>query len=1080
MVVSQWRRWLNRISESSRRGGVGKRPRPAARTLLLLEVLEDRTSPAVFTVVNTLDDGSAGSLRWAINQANADADPVSNINFNIPGTGAHTIALTPALPTITHPLVIDGFTQPGSSPNTMTTSDNAVRLITLDGSNLPYIPDASQADGLAVTAGGSTIRGLVLTNFGVGVHLMTNGTDLITGNEINHCVNFGVEVEGSSNNTIGGITPDARNLITADFAGILIGTDQSGTIASANVVQGNYIGPDATGAAAASNNMEMGIWLTGNAVNNTIGGTNAAARNVISGATYGDVNIDYGGVDGAGPLGNVVEGNFIGTNAAGDAALVGASAPYGTGVIVGDGALTGNIIGGTTPGSGNTIAFNNGPGVVDAGGTDNPIEGNTIAFNKGAGVVVAGTGDRIVDNSIYGNGGLGIVLGGTYAPAPISNEPGGPFTGPNNSSITNLTATLSGSEVIVTGTLNGIADTPYFALFNINGDVSTSTTITTDASGTANFVADFAASEFPDFTGAVTFLAGGATPPHFGGNYLQNYPVLTAAQSGSSVLVSGTLNGQANTTFAVDVYASPTADPSGYGQGQYYLGYTTVTTDASGNASFAADFSAANLPGGVLPDGWAVSATATDPGGNTSEFSKDVFASSANALLPALTSGGTVAIVVANDAAAQAIFVAVNALPPDQTPSATLDLQLSGKVSQVTVNAPPNLTLYINGLLTPAGTTLDPDVPALVVNSGNVIVSHVTFTESGDAATILVTGGSLTLRNDVVQESTGYRDAAISITGGTVDLGTATDPGGNTLNINGIGAFIYNTTVNAISAVGDAFEINGQVTAWPAPLSVSTNSSLMLVGNSPPPLTGSVNGTAFTGAITYTTAYGDTVTVTLSTTATSASPVGQYAVIATLSGASAGNFVIDPATSTVGTMYVVSVGADPTSTTGAKSVVFWDNKGNAKLITTADLSSLDALNLVKQGGAAFDPKAVQQLQAWLSISPNATTAYQLAVDLAVMDLNVLAGNVQATDLIFAGALLPYAGADAISGLTSGGFIDVQSLMSAANAVLSQVNPGDPSGDPNQAYEAALAQVLQAADGNTDFVQQEVVWNLFGL
>ncbi len=241
-----------------------------------------------------------------------------------------------------------------------------------------------------------------------------------------------------------------------------------------------------------------------------------------------------------------------------------------------------------------------------------------------------------------------------------------------------------------------------------------------------------------------------------------------------------------------------------------------------------------------------------------------------------------------------------------------------------------------------------------------------------------------------------------------------------------------------------------------------------------------MNGTPFTGSITYTTAYGDQVSITLSTAATSASPVGQYAITAALSGANAGNYVIDPATSHTGTMYVVSLGADPSSTTGAEAVTFWDNKGNAKLITAADLSSLDALNLVTQGGSAFDPKSVQQLQAWLSISPNATTAYQLAVQLAVMDLNVLAGDVKATDLVYAGALLPYATAYGITGLTSGGFIDVQDLLIAASAALLQVKPGNPSGDANQAYEAALAQVLQAANLNGDFVQQEVLWNLFGL
>jgi hypothetical protein len=355
-----------------------------------------------------------------------------------------------------------------------------------------------------------------------------------------------------------------------------------------------------------------------------------------------------------------------------------------------------------------------------------------------------------------------------------------------------------------------------------------------------------------------------------------------------------------------------------------------------------------------------------------------------------------------------------------------------------------------------------------------------TFLNATAAPTILVSGGSLTLRNDVIQESTGYNEPAISVTAGTVDLGTTASPGGNTINVNGTGTWISNTTASPVSAVGDTFEINGQVTAWPIALTVNTSSSLMLRGNSPPPLTGTVNGTPFSGSTTYTTAFGDIVTVTLGTAATSASPVGQYPITASLSGADAGNYVIDPATSTTGTMYVVSVGADPSSTTGAQAVTFWDNKGNAKLISAADLSSLDALNLVNQGGAAFDPHSVAQLQAWLSVSPNATTAYQLAVQLAVMDLNVLSGNVHATDLVYAGALLPYATTYGITGLTSGGFIDVQNLMNAANAILAQVSPGAPSGDPNQAYEAALAQVLLAADANGDFVTRELAWNLVSL
>jgi hypothetical protein len=88
--------------------------RRTKRRPLLLERLEDRNLLSTFLVTNTLDDGGTGSLRWAINSANADADPVSNINFNIPGSGVQTITPNSSLPAITHPVIIDGYTQPGS------------------------------------------------------------------------------------------------------------------------------------------------------------------------------------------------------------------------------------------------------------------------------------------------------------------------------------------------------------------------------------------------------------------------------------------------------------------------------------------------------------------------------------------------------------------------------------------------------------------------------------------------------------------------------------------------------------------------------------------------------------------------------------------------------------------------------------------------------------------------------------------------------------------------------------------------------------------------------------------------------
>src|SRR3989442_2742136 len=92
---------------------------------------------ATLTVTNTADSGP-GSLRQAILDANADASTNDvSIEFNIPGSGVQTIAPLSSLPYITHSVSIDGYTQPGASPNTLANADNAVLLIELSGASLP-------------------------------------------------------------------------------------------------------------------------------------------------------------------------------------------------------------------------------------------------------------------------------------------------------------------------------------------------------------------------------------------------------------------------------------------------------------------------------------------------------------------------------------------------------------------------------------------------------------------------------------------------------------------------------------------------------------------------------------------------------------------------------------------------------------------------------------------------------------------------------------------------------------------------------------------------------------------------------
>jgi hypothetical protein len=100
-----------------------------------------------------------------------------------------------------------------------------------------------------------------------------------------------------------------------------------------------------------------------------------------------------------------------------------------------------------------------------------------------------------------------------------------------------------------------------------------------------------------------------------GENNLQNYPIITnTSVLAGNVTFTGSLNSEASKTYRLEFFASSSTDPSGHGEGETFLGFKTVTTDASGNVSFSATFP-------VVGPSVGYSATATDPAGNTSEFS---------------------------------------------------------------------------------------------------------------------------------------------------------------------------------------------------------------------------------------------------------------------------------------------------------------------------------------------------------------------------------------------------------------------------------------------------------------------------
>ncbi len=537
------------------------------------ECVEATAAISPFVVTNS-SDGGLGSLRYAITAAN-DTAGVDTITFNIPTSDPGYVAGPPSywsiqpltnLPTITQAAVIDGYSQPGSQPNTVAAPDTSDAVLTIE------LRGDAGATGRALeiySASNCVVRGVVINRFpghgitlggsGSGHRIEGNyiGTD-ITGTLDRGNTNNGIYIPGSNSNVVGGTTPGARNIISGNNDnGISIG------VSNGNIVQGNFIGTDMTGTIDRGNS-DNGIYIQDGA-NNTIGGTTAAARNIISGNGSAHAGITLRNPN---TTGNVIQGNYIGTDVTGTYTIP--NVAFGIQVYT----ASNNTIGGPAPGAGNVICGSLMVGVFfTANGTnDNVVQGNYIGTNES---LAAGLGNHFgID---FQNG------------SPNGNTVGG--TSPSEGNI--IWYNTSGGIRVMNGKRNAIIANSIYENGGLGIELGTDGVTPNDSA---------------DVDG--------------GPNQLQNYPVLTGVVADAfKTIVQGSLNSMPDSTFTLQFYYSTAADPTGYGEGEAFFADSSVTVDAAGDASFAFSFD-----GVTIPNGSHVTATAADQRGNTSEFSQAVMA----------------------------------------------------------------------------------------------------------------------------------------------------------------------------------------------------------------------------------------------------------------------------------------------------------------------------------------------------------------------------------------------------------------------------------------------------------------------
>lgn len=458
------------------------------------------------------------------------------------------------------------------------------------------------------------------TSVVIGGELAAQG-NVISGNDYGVAI-FGPGGSGSMRNNIIGLGNDGNTLVGNAGYGVYFSSGFGGSFEVGSASAGNIIGGNAAGGIIVRKGTvniignKVGTNLAGNAARPNNGGIGIEeATVVVDGNLISGNHFDGIAISSLAAVAEIID-NRIGTDAAGNAKI----GNDGSGIRV-IAATPGLVIG--TPGHGNQISGNYRGITLDDGTTDIIVQGNNIGLNAARNAKLGNEETAILmggNNHQIGGiaSGAGNVIAGNGSDAMSIGDGGGHhiegnFIGTNSALASGLgngagIVNFTANDMIIGGTAGGagnvVTDNTWGGIRLEGGQ--NNAVLGNRVYDNAEYNIDIIPNVGPNLNDTLDIDQG----PNKG----QNYPeIVSATLNGMNLQFAGKLRSRANTQYRVEYFQTPTCHTSGFGQGRSYIGHEVVMTSGAGEASLG-------FLGSSGQNSGYVTATATDPVGNTSEY----------------------------------------------------------------------------------------------------------------------------------------------------------------------------------------------------------------------------------------------------------------------------------------------------------------------------------------------------------------------------------------------------------------------------------------------------------------------------